>query len=524
MQTVLTINRNTSPLRALQLLRKYVSGYDYLTNTVDNRPLTITTENDIIRYEVDELYGLNYAPMLSGDLLQYQKQAIDKLCASNGRSLLALEQGCGKTITAASYAIRNCGRVVVVCPAIMRDIWRSELISKFGIDTRDIETVTGGTPYSTNKRFVIISFNALVIGDIDKDCISRRIERILQTDNSCLIIDETNYINNISAKCTKVCRRLGKTATHCLCLSGTPFKKNIDELYPVVDIICNKGLEHTDDEYVRGRDFYSEYCNDTEGLNAFLTENCNMVRVLKTDVLKNLPNKERVNVSVNMTKQEQEEYSQLSNGVLQIVQNGIQNKFGYVASILVIMQKLRQFCGMLKLNKLIADGTIQQLLNNGKLIVFAENRIILDTLCQSFSRCKKIDGTVTGKARTDNVEQFTYGNCDMLACNIRAAGTGVTLTASSQVLFLQHTWTPAAILQAEDRIHRIGQVNTCKIYNSLVSGTIDESIINRLQSRFELMKDVIDLDNNKDTGFIGESVVDLAGMNLADMTAFLAGK
>lgn len=59
---------------------------------------------------------------------------------------------------------------------------------------------------------------------------------------------------------------------------------------------------------------------------------------------------------------------------------------------------------------------------------------------------------------------------------IQAAGTGLTLTAASDALFVESSWTPSDNQQAAMRIHRIGQRNACLVRFAMLAGSIDENI------------------------------------------------
>ena len=92
----------------------------------------------------------------------------------------------------------------------------------------------------------------------------------------------------------------------------------------------------------------------------------------------------------------------------------------------------------------------------------------------------------------------------MIVCNIKAAGTGLTLTSASSLAFIEFAWTPRDMEQAEDRIHRMGQLKQADIYYFYIPDTIDEVFIDMLQEKNEILMGVLDgyskesLMNNED--------------------------
>lgn len=112
------------------------------------------------------------------------------------------------------------------------------------------------------------------------------------------------------------------------------------------------------------------------------------------------------------------------------------------------------------------DGAVEYILslleNDVKLLIFAHHKTILDRIEEALMKKKiksiRIDGDVMMSDRQNRVDQF-QNKSDIMAAllSISAAGVGLTLTASSTVVFAEMHWTPAMMLQAEDRAHRIGQ-------------------------------------------------------------------
>ena len=129
-----------------------------------------------------------------------------------------------------------------------------------------------------------------------------------------------------------------------------------------------------------------------------------------------------------------------------------------------------------------------------KLVVFAVHKGMIRELQ---TRCKTksvtIDGSVTGRLRQAAAAQFQNDKATRLFFgNLQAAGVGLTLTAASTVVFAEMGWTPGSHTQAEDRIHRIGQMGTAFVYYLVAAGTIEAHLCEIIQEKQEIIKNVLD--------------------------------
>ena len=131
------------------------------------------------------------------------------------------------------------------------------------------------------------------------------------------------------------------------------------------------------------------------------------------------------------------------------------------AEALVKMSKLRQIVAMYKLKPFI-DWVDDFMFNKRKLIIFAIHRDVIDLLEKKLSKYGTvvIHGGITSEERQNNVDAFqNNSNINIIICNLQSGGVGLTLTAASDVAFIEFGFVPAEVIQAEDRAWRIGQTN-----------------------------------------------------------------
>ena len=84
----------------------------------------------------------------------------------------------------------------------------------------------------------------------------------------------------------------------------------------------------------------------------------------------------------------------------------------------------------------------------------------------------------------------------MAVLSILAAGVGLTLTASSIVVFAELYWNPGHLYQAEARCHRIGQESHVSVYYLIAKDTIDEMIWDMVNRKVRVLGGALDRDAN----------------------------
>ena len=98
------------------------------------------------------------------------------------------------------------------------------------------------------------------------------------------------------------------------------------------------------------------------------------------------------------------------------------------------------------------------------------------------------------------ISDFQAGKYDVIIGGIKIMGVGLTLTKSSHVVFNDFSWTPADLLQAEDRIHRIGQKNVCSIHYMKAQDEFDDMLWSLLMNKFRAVEAVMDRNLTPDFG------------------------
>jgi SWI/SNF-related matrix-associated actin-dependent regulator 1 of chromatin subfamily A len=427
-------------------------------------------------------------------LYPYQKRGVKKLEAFDGRVLLADEMGLGKTIQALWYFKRNKkSPVVVICPASLKYNWAREA----AVHIRERAEILEGTKPPKKKVF---KQNPFVI--INYEILGPWLDYLIDLDPQLVILDECQYIKNRRAKRTRYVKQLVKGVPHVLALSGTPLTNRPAELWTTLNII-------RPDLFKSFMSYALEYCNarrtpwgweykgakNLDKLHDILTENC-MVRRRKVDVLKDLPAKSRHVVSVPL--ENRHEYDEAEEDLILWLSKYSKRKANNAARAerLVKMGYLKRLAATLKL-KAVTDW-IDRFLEetDEKLVVFAIHRDIIKSLRDRYSprtNCVLVTGGVTGKKRQRAVDKFqNHKETRLFIGNIQAAGIGITLTASSTVLFAELGWTPGEHIQAEDRIHRIGQQNKSTCFYMIGVDTIEERLSRIIQEKQIVLSATLD--------------------------------
>lgn len=416
---------------------------------------------------------------LSGTLMPYQKAGV-AYASSVGRCLIADQMGLGKTVEAiATLELRDAFPAVIVCPASLKENWRRE-INKW-LPHRTVNIVSGKTDI-VNADVNVVNY----------DILYKFVEAIQHLGVNGLVLDESHYVKTASSKRTKAAKDIANKVPKSgsvLLLSGTPVTNRPSELVSQLEIMGM--LSRFGGKWAFLKRYAGAHHNgfgwDTSGasnlteLNTKLRQNC-YIRRTKDEVLKELPDKSRNIVHLEPSGKGQKDYERAEDDlVLFLRQNGYKAKDSseHLARTQVL-KRLAAWCKMDAVEEWI-DSFLESC--DRKLVVFAHNVDVVDHLAEKYGNLR-ISGRDSLEERQAAVDAFQSDpDARVIVLNLQAGGVGITLTAGSDVVFVQMGWTPGEHDQAEDRCHRIGQKNNVQAWYLLASGTIDEDIYDLVNAK-----------------------------------------
>lgn len=309
-----------------------------------------------------------------------------------------------------------------------------------------------------------------------------------------IIIDESHRVKDPSAQQTIFTKGIATGKPYIILLSGTPVVNKPIDLVSQLSI-----MEHLN-EFGGKMQFLQRY-GDTEDnlpeLSSRLYSSC-LIRREKAKVLSELPDKTRCDLYVEISNRE--EYDLAQSNLAQYLQEYKQ------CTDREIRRKMRMeaLVRFMELRSLSAKGKVAQavefsrnFLESGKqLILFCSYHDVVDMLCNAFPDAVRITGRDSMAERQSAVDRFQSGQARLIICSIKAAGVGLTLTAASDVAFIEQCWTYADCCQCEDRAHRIGQKDSVTCYYLLGVGTIDRALYNIVQRKKSIASQIMASDDN----------------------------
>ena len=470
--------------------------------------------------EIPPLPELGIDIPLGINLFPYQKQGV-AYCLQHPHTIIGDKPGLGKTAQAIASVIgAQRYPCLIICPATLKINWQREVDKFSGGKCRamilsDKNARTWPQYWSAGLvQFFIVNYESLkkffVEKFTNKEGQRLMLSHIKFKENltelfKSVIIDESHRCKNGSTQQSKFCMGLARDKDMVLLLTGTPVVNKPKDLIPQLHIM---GMLPDFGGY---KYFVNRYCSgDKEAsnlreLNYKLNLNCFYQRE-KQDVLKDLPSKMRQTIICDITNRK--EYIDAYDNLLRYLKeyrNADDEKLrkAMKGEVIVRINVLRQIAARGKVAS-VREFIDDLRESNEKLILFMNLIELGDAFKQLYPNAVVIRGGMSDIEKQRSVDKFQNDpDCLLAICNIKAAGVGLTLTASSRVAFVEFPWTYADCEQCEDRAHRIGQKDSVTCYYFLGKDTIDEQVYKIIQTKKSIAQTV-----TGSTEQIEESVID----------------
>lgn len=427
-------------------------------------------------------------------LKPFQFEGVLKIKEFGGRALNCDEMGLGKTIQTLYWIYKHPQRrpVVIVTPASLKWNWESEAKNHFGLRCVIIEGRASPKSRLPASQIYIVNY----------DILASWVKLLKKVKPKIIVFDEGHFLKSSTAKRSRASYKLSKDVESVLVLSGTPFTNRPIELWQVLKIVCPKlfpskekfAWRYCNPRFTRYGWQYDGSTNSKE-LNRKLRENC-MIRRLKKDVLKELPDKMHRTIGFRLSPKNEKEYRHAKEdfiGWLSKVSPAKANKAKKSLALSKLGYLLR-LTAKLKLEwslRWIADFFEG---NPGKkLIAFSMHTAVIEAVKERFPHALVINGGTKTQLRQEIVRKFQSNpKRNLFVGNWKAAGVGLNLTAAHNVAALDLPWTPADTAQGSDRAHRIGQKETVTIWYLIALGTVEEKQAKLLRKKQKILDAVLD--------------------------------
>ena len=469
-----------------------------------------------IAYDIPELPDLTVPHNLKIQPYPYQLKGIARGLELK-RFMNCDEPGLGKTLQSiATINLADAFPCLVICPSSLKINWLREwekFTDKKAMILTDKVRDTWTFFFQTGMHQVfIVNYESL------KKYFVQRIKkaegwtlRDVEFRNSInlfksVIIDESHRCKSASTQQAKFCKGICTGKEWVIELTGTPVVNRPKDLIPQLAILNRM------QDFGGYKPFVNRYCSgqreasNLKELNFNLWQYC-MFRREKSLVLTDLPDKIRQVNTCEITNRK--EYMDAERDLIMYLQkykDADDDKIEKAlrGEVMVRINILRQISARGKVRDVIEF--VKDFRENGKkIILFCSLHEVVDQLKRYFPTAVSVTGRESPDMKQRAVDAFQNNpKVDIIICSIKAAGVGLTLTASSNVAFVEFPWTYADCCQCEDRAHRIGQKDFVTCYYFLGRRTIDEKVYRIIQEKKNIANAV-----TGSTEDIEENIVDM---------------
>jgi superfamily II DNA or RNA helicase len=451
-------------------------------------------------------------------LRPYQKEGVywlHFLAENRLGGILADEMGLGKTVQALAFLRTVAGTSLIVCPASLLFNWRREA-ARF-VPELKLLTLEGADRHA---RFNELSQHNLVLTSyplLRRDSVLYR-----EFHFGAVVLDEATHIKNPDTQNAQAAMAL--RGNHRFVLTGTPVENSVRDLWSIMNFAL-PGYLGDRDEFRERYELPISRGSQPERERLAKRLRPVMLRRLKREVARDLPEKIEQIAFCDLTAEQRELYAKLQREGRQKVETLASEKKSGAARVamLTVLLRLRQACGDLRLlgetpenrsGKLdLLMELIEEAMDGGhRMLVFSQFvtmlRLIEEELKSEEINYCYLDGETKDRARV--VDQFQSGSeIPVFLISLKAGGTGLNLSAADTVLHVDPWWNPAVEDQATDRAHRIGQTQVVTSYKLITRGTVEEKILDLQKKKREIIDATVESEEPLMTGLSIEEIASL---------------
>jgi SWI/SNF-related matrix-associated actin-dependent regulator 1 of chromatin subfamily A len=448
----------------------------------------------IIKDNKIEIAEVDYSKYSHRPPLEHQKTAIEALL-KNKKFILADDMGLGKTTSTIIASLETgAKKILIICPASLKINWQRE----YQLYSDKSSYVCEGKNYSEDAEIVVMNYDIIKNFHDAKD---HNNSMMFKSKFDLVIIDEAHYIQNVQAQRTKLINDLVKNVDRLWLLTGTPMTSrpiNYFNLLSLVDSPVAKNWMAYVVRYCAGYQFRVGPRKVWNVMGASNLEElrdrtgATILRRLKDDVL-DLPEKIITPVYLRLRSKNYEE-------LMGEYYNWYEKNPEESKNLSIQFTKLTQ------VRQLIADEKTQHtielaenIIEQGKkVIIFCNFTHSLEIIYNHFGKAAvRLDGSMSKTQRQDAVDRFQEDEkVKVFVGNIKASGTGITLTAGEAVIMNDLSFLPSDMAQAEDRAYRYGQKNNVLVYYPLYENTLEMIIYDIVNSKKKIISTVMGDVNN----------------------------
>ena len=466
--------------------------------------------------------------LVGGSLMPYQVTGLQwlvSLCNNKLHGILADEMGLGKTVqTIALLAYlaeykANKGPHLVIVPLSTLPNWQSEFerwLPSFKIiafrGSKEVRREALREMRTDDVNVVLTTY----------DFILREKGPLTRKNWKHIVVDEGHRMKNSKSRLHQVLN--GFTCCNRLLLTGTPLQNNLTELWALLNFLLPKIFHSADDFENWFNEPFSRMSGVEDDGSQKLSEEEQMLiihrlhivlrpfllRREKSEVLKDLPDKQEHVVRIELSEWQKHAYEQMSQNAMRVIDSdgkasakSMQNSLMQLRKICnhpyVFLDEYRVDRELFRVSGKfeVLDRMLPKLIHFGhKVLIFSQMTQLMDILADYFEwrglKYFRLDGSTAIEDRRERMHLFNTGNdVNIFMLSTRAGGLGLNLQTADTVIIFDSDFNPQMDLQAQDRAHRVGQKNQVRVFRLITESQIEQSILDKAHHKLDIDQKII---------------------------------